>query len=63
MSDLYIHEKLLSILHERQDQISEQIVEGQVEDFTAFKELRARLAELAYIQQELELLLKRMQHE
>tara|TARA_R100000664_G_C2745965_1_gene133728 strand:+ start:665 stop:856 length:192 start_codon:yes stop_codon:yes gene_type:complete len=63
MTDLYIHEKLLSILHERQDQISEQILEGQVEDITAFKELRARLAELAYIQQELELLLKRMQHE
>jgi len=63
MSDLYIHEKLLTILHERQNQISEQIVEGQVEDFTAFKELRARLAELAHIQQELELLLQRMKHE
>ena len=63
MSSLYIHEKLLNILLEREKTLTDQLVEGQVKDFTAFQELRARLAELAHIQQELDLLLKRIEHE
>ena len=63
MSTLYIHEKLLKILSEREKTLTDQLVEGQVKDFAAFQELRARLAELAHIQQELDLLLKRIEHE
>ena len=63
MSTLYIHEKLLNILLEREKTLTDQLVEGQVKDFAAFQELRARLAELANIQQELDLLLKRIEHE
>jgi hypothetical protein len=63
MSTLYIHEKLLKILSEREKTLTDQLVEGQVKDFAAFQELRARLAELANIKQELDLLLKRIEHE
>jgi len=63
MSDLYIHEKLRIIIRERKELVGQQLVEGQVEDFSAFKELRARLAELANIEQELEALLRKVEHE
>ncbi len=63
MSTLYIHEKLLNILSQREKTLTDQLVEGQVKDFAAFQELRARLAELANIKQELDLLLKRIEHE
>jgi hypothetical protein len=36
---------------------------GSVENFEAYKELRARLSELATVQQEVELLLKKVEHE
>tara|TARA_R100000781_G_C4032924_1_gene111243 strand:+ start:180 stop:371 length:192 start_codon:yes stop_codon:yes gene_type:complete len=63
MSDLYIHEKLFKVMAERRGQIEAQITEGAVEDFSAFKELRARLAELAFIKQELQLLLKKVEYD
>jgi len=63
MSDLYIQEKLLNIIRERKELIGQQIIEGQIEDFSAFKELRARLAELANIEQELLALLKKVNHD
>ena len=63
MSTLYIHEKLLNILSQREKTLTDQLVEGQVKDFAAFQELRARLAELANVKQELDLLLKRIEHE
>jgi len=63
MSDLYIHEKLRNIIRERKDLLGQQLLEGQIEDFSAFKELRARLAELANIEQELQALLKKVEHE
>ena len=63
MSDLYIHEKLLNIIRERKELIGQRIIEGQIEDFSAFKELRARLAELANIEQELLALLKKVDHD
>ena len=63
MSTLYIHEKLRNIIVERENMITEQLIHGSVDDITAFKELRARLVELATIKQELDLLLKRIEHE
>ena len=63
MSDLYIHEKLFKVIGERQSQIKSQITEGVVDDFSAFKELRARLAELAFIKQELQALLKKVEYD
>jgi len=63
MSTLYIHEKLRNIIIDRENIITEQLLQGPVDDITIFKELRARLAELATIKQELDLLLKRMEHE
>ncbi len=63
MSDLYIHEKLRNIINERINLIETQIIEGSIEDFSAFKELRARREELATINQELNALLKKVEHE
>ena len=63
MSDLYIHEKLFKVIGERQSQSKSQITEGVVDDFSAFKELRARLAELAFIKQELQALLKKVEYD
>ena len=63
MSDLYIHEKVRNIIQDRKKLLAAQIVQGQVEDFSAFKELRARIAELANIEQELDALLKKVQYE
>ena len=63
MSDLYIHEKLFKVIGERQSQIKSQITEGVVDDFSAFKELPARLAELAFIKQELQALLKKVEYD
>lgn len=63
MSDLYIHEKLRNIINERINLIETQIIEGSIEDFSAFKELRARREELATVNQELNALLKKVEHE
>jgi hypothetical protein len=63
VSDLYIHEKLRIIIRERKELLGQQLIEGQIEDFSAFKELRARFAELANIEQELQALLKKVEHE
>ena len=52
MSDLYIHEKLRNIINERKSLLDEQLTVGTVEDFSAFRELRARREELATIEQE-----------
>ena len=63
MSDLYIHEKVRNIIQARKPRLAAQIVQGQVEDFSAFKELRARIAALANIEQELDALLKKVEYE
>lgn len=63
MSDLYIHEKLRNIIRERRGFLEEQIISGAVEDFSAYRELRARREELATVEQELELLLKKVMHD
>ena len=60
MSDLYIYEKMLKNVRERQDMVREALCFGPVPDFTAFKELRARLGELAITEQDLKDLLKKV---
>lgn len=60
MSDLYIYEKMLKNVRERQDLVKEAICFGPVADLVAFKELRARLGELATTEQELKDLLKKV---
>ena len=61
--DLYIYDKIVSILKERQRSLEEQLLYGSVETFEAYKEVRARLSELATLQQEVKLLLKKVEDE
>ena len=58
--DLYIYDNMLKILRQRQSQLQESLCFGSVLDFTAYKEQRAVLAELATIEQELKNLLERV---
>ena len=58
--DLYIYEKSLKLIRDRKDQVQEQLMHGIVEDFTMFKELRAKYQELATIEQELKSLLNKV---
>jgi hypothetical protein len=60
VEDLYIYEKLLKNIRERRKLVEETLCEGPVADFTAFKELRARLGELAVIEQDLKSLLRKV---
>ena len=60
MSDLYIYDKMLKNVRERQDLLKEALCFGPVLDFTAFKELRARLGELAITEQDLKDLLEKV---
>tara|TARA_R100000963_G_C4552808_1_gene45029 strand:+ start:200 stop:394 length:195 start_codon:yes stop_codon:yes gene_type:complete len=60
VSELYIYEKLLKNIRERRELVQETLCEGPVPDFTAFKELRARLGELAVLEQDLKALLQRV---
>tara|TARA_X000001388_G_C2163389_1_gene97017 strand:+ start:316 stop:510 length:195 start_codon:yes stop_codon:yes gene_type:complete len=53
MSDLYIYEKMLKTIRDRRKSIEETITYGAVADFSAFQDLRAKLAELAFLEQEL----------
>jgi|TARA_R100001510_G_scaffold34748_1_gene31243 hypothetical protein len=59
-NDLYIYENMLKMMRERRSSIQETICHGAVADFTAFKELRARLGELAQTEQDLKDLLKKV---
>ena len=58
--DLYIYDNMLKILRQRQSQLQESLCFGSVPDFTAYKEQRAVLAELATLEQELNNLLERV---
>ena len=51
---------MLKILRQRQSQLQESLCFGSVPDFTAYKEQRAVLAELATLEQELKNLLERV---
>ena len=60
MSDLYIYEKMLKNVLERKNVVKDALCFGPVPDFTAFKELRARLGELAITEQDLKDLLEKV---
>ena len=51
---------MLKTIRERQNVIQEALCHGPVADFTAFKELRARLDELAQTEQDLKDLLEKV---
>lgn len=59
-SDLSIYEKLLRSIRDRKNQIEENLCVGSIPDFTVFREQRARLSELAFLEQELKSLLDKM---
>ena len=60
MNDLYIYDNLLKLIKERRESVIEAICYGPVGEFTAFKELRAKLGELAQTEQDLKTLLNRI---
>jgi|TARA_X000001382_G_scaffold130772_1_gene126840 hypothetical protein len=60
MNDLYIYENMLKIIRERSKSVQESILYGAVADFAAFKELRAKLGELAQTEQDLKTLLDKV---
>tara|TARA_R110000803_G_scaffold98268_1_gene166409 strand:+ start:368 stop:562 length:195 start_codon:yes stop_codon:yes gene_type:complete len=60
MNELYIYENMLKNVRDRQSMLKEAICIGPVADFTAFKELRARLGELAQTEQDLKDLLEKV---
>ena len=60
MNELYIYENMLKNVRDRQSLIQEPLCFGPVSDFTAFKELRARLGELAQTEQDLKDLLEKV---
>jgi len=60
MNDLYIYENMLKIIRERQESVKETILYGAVADYTVFKELRAKLGELAQTEQDLKTLLDKV---
>lgn len=59
-NDLYFYENMLKIVRERQSSVRDAICFGPVADFTAFKELRAKLGELAQTEQDLKNLLNKV---
>tara|TARA_R100001082_G_scaffold97370_1_gene65223 strand:+ start:38 stop:226 length:189 start_codon:yes stop_codon:yes gene_type:complete len=61
--DLYFYDRISNILKDRQKNLEEQILHGSIENFEAYKEARARLSELATLQQEIRLLLKKVEDE
>jgi hypothetical protein len=63
MTDLYIHEKLRKIIKERKNQIQEHLLTGPIDDLAVLKELRARLAELAIIEQEINSLQQKVEYD
>ena len=61
--DLYIYDRIVNILKDRQRSLEEQLLHGSIENFEAYKEVRARLSELATLQQEVTLFLKKVENE
>tara|TARA_R100000234_G_scaffold972_1_gene837 strand:+ start:5346 stop:5540 length:195 start_codon:yes stop_codon:yes gene_type:complete len=62
-NDLYFYENTLKLIRERRQSVEDTLLEGPVADLTAFKELRARLSELAAIEQGLKDLLDRITYD
>ena len=61
--DLYFYDKMSNMITQRIENLEQQLLHGSVEDFDNYKELRARLSELATIKQELRLLLKKVEND
>ena len=59
----FLFERMLKSLRERRQGYEETIAYGVVADHTAFRELRAHLAEIGMVEQELRDLLKRIDDE
>jgi|TARA_R110002020_G_scaffold301037_2_gene516554 hypothetical protein len=59
MDGLFLYDKLLKTLRERQEDVNNSLCSGIVPDYTAFQVLRGRLSELALIEQEVKLLLEK----
>jgi hypothetical protein len=62
-NDLYFYENSLKLIRERRQSVTDTLLEGPVADITAFKELRARLSELAALEQGLKDLLNRITYD
>ena len=60
MNDKYFYDNLLKQLEERENSIKETICFGAVIDYTAFKEMRARLSEISKTKQDLKDLLQKV---
>lgn len=58
MNDLYISDKLFKVIRERRQTVVEALTEGQVNDYAAFRHLRAKYESWNEVESELRLLLK-----
>ena len=59
MTDVYIADRLIKVIRERQQTVTEAITEGSVPDYAAFRHLRGKLEVWKEIEDELRLLLKK----
>jgi hypothetical protein len=57
--DLLFAEKILKIIRERRDVVTEALTEGAVQDFAAFRHLRGKYEVWSELEQEIRSLLKR----
>ena len=60
MNDRYYYENMIKKLEDREKYIVETLCFGAVIDYTAFKEMRARLSEISLTKQELKDLLQKV---
>jgi len=58
VNDLYISDKLFKVIRERRLTIVEALTEGPVNDYAAFRHLRAKFEAWNEVESELRLLLK-----
>lgn len=58
--DLSIYDRLLRSIRDRRFAIEQTLCYGAITDHTVFREQRARLSELAFLEQELKDLLNKM---
>ena len=61
MTDVYIIDRLIKVIRERQHTVTEAITEGSVQDFAAFRHLRGKLEVWKEVEDELRLLLKKQE--
>ena len=63
MNDRYYYDNLLKKLEDRENSIKETICFGAVIDYTAFKEMRARLSKISKTKQDLKDLLEKVDND